>query len=221
MAHFQLLSNLYLFICMAISFSYGVFRFFRKGKALYLQLIICGIGCMMFGRLFRVVRILTGGNLPIGFHVGVLGIMGSFLFFFSANYGQMDSLTDDGSRLNIRYRLLALIAPVIVASGYIYIAFSDTTTENKVVCGTVMIAIMLSAYYSLKHLLFPDIEYGIIRCIRGYNFLVLVLALLCVAEMTLLIVGNWVPLLIVYILMGIVSLLVPPVLEKGVNQWTI
>ena len=81
MNYFLLFSNLAMFICMAISFTYGVVRFFKKGKALYLQMIVGGLGCMMLGRAFQVVTLLTRGMLPEGFHIGTLGIMGGFLFF--------------------------------------------------------------------------------------------------------------------------------------------
>ena len=81
MNYFLLFSNLAMFICMAVSFTYGVVRFFKKGKALYLQMIVGGLGCMMLGRAFQFITLLTRGTLPTGFHVGGLGIAGSFVFF--------------------------------------------------------------------------------------------------------------------------------------------
>ena len=84
MNYFMLYSNLAMFICMAVSFTYGVVRFFKKGKALYLQMIVGGLGCMMLGRAFQFITLLTRGMLPKGFHIGTLGIVGGFLFFLSA-----------------------------------------------------------------------------------------------------------------------------------------
>ena len=83
MNEFLLFSNLAMFVCMAVSFTYGVARFFKKGKALYLQMIVGGLGCMMLGRAFQFVTLLTRGFLPSGFHIGLLGIAGSFVFFLS------------------------------------------------------------------------------------------------------------------------------------------
>lgn len=216
-----LYTNTAMLICTIIAFIYGAFRFFRKGKAMYLQMIVCAIGCMMLGRLFRVVMIMTGGFIPDGFHVGILGWIGSFLFFFTANYGQMDSLVDDGGKDNTKYRLIAMAAPLVIAAGYIRIALSDTTLGNKIMYLIVVLLIMQASYYNLKHLIMPDVELGIIRSIRGYNLMALAFALLSMAEMTLWIVGNSITISLVCALNCVASLLIIPVLERGVKQWTI
>lgn len=216
-----LCTNTAILLCTAIAFIYGVIRFFHKGKALYLQMIVCAIGCMMLGRLFQVVVLLTEGYIPEGFHVGILGIIGGFMFFFSANYGQMDHLADDGKSDKMKYRLAALATPVIIVAGFIPIALSNTTLENKWTDFVVVLFIMQASYFNLKHLIMPDVELGIIRCIRGYNFLALIFALLSMAEMTLWIVGNDITIVLVCVLHCLASLLIMPVLERGVKKWTI
>lgn len=217
----RLYVNLAVLICTAIGFVYGIFRFFKKGKALYLQIIVCALGCMMLGRLFQVVMLLTEGGIPNGFHVGILGTIGGFWFFFSANYGQMDRLLDDGAKDKRKYRLLALLAPAVIAAGYIPIVLSDSTVEYKGVCVVVVLFLMLASYFNLKHIIMPDVELGIIGCIRNYNVLALALALLTMAEMILWIDGNPIALWFVYTLLCLVSLAIVPVLERGVKKWTI
>jgi cell division protein FtsW (lipid II flippase) len=210
-----------MFICMAVSFTYGVVRFFKKGKALYLQMIVGGLGCMMLGRVFQFVTLLTRGMLPEGFHIGTLGIVGGFVFFLSANYGQMDKLLDDGAKENRKYRLLGLLAPLLMAGIYCLIFFFNPGLESMIVYGVMTAIIMFASYFNLKHFIFPDVEFGIIRSIRGYNLIALLLGVLSVGEITLMLWNKTVPLLILYIAICVVSIAVVPVLEKGVKKWTI
>ena len=74
---------LYLSLAMTVSagvgFVYGLYRFFRDESALYVRMIIFSVGCAMFGRLFETLQYLVNGELGSGFHVGMLGIVGSFL----------------------------------------------------------------------------------------------------------------------------------------------
>ena len=221
MNYFMLFSNLAMFICMAVSFTYGVVRVFKKGKALYLQMIVGGLGCMMLGRAFQFVTLLTRGMLPEGFHIGTLGIVGGFLFFLSANYGQMDRLLDDGSVENRKYRLLGLLAPLAIAVIYCFVFLFRIETESIIVNAIMTAIVMFASYFNLKHFIFPDVEFGIIRSIRGYNLIALLLAVLSVGEIVLLLWGNMIPILILHVAICVVSLAIVPILEKGVKKWTI
>lgn len=221
MNDFLLFSNLAMFICMAVSFTYGVIRFFKKGKALYLQMIVGGLGCMMLGRAFQFVSLLTRGMLPEGFHIGTLGIVGGFVFFLSANYGQMDKLLDDGAKENGKYRLLGLLAPLVIAGIYAFVFLFRIEAESVAVYGIMTAIIMFASYFNLKHFIFPDVEFGIIRSIRGYNLIALLLAVLSVGEMILLLWNKLIPLLILYVAICAVSVAIVPILEKGVKKWTI
>ena len=214
-------SNLAIFICTAISFTYGAIRFFKKGKALYLQMIVGGLGCMMLSRAFLFITLLTNGSLPDGFHVGMLGVVGGFLFFLSANYGQMDKLLDDGARENRKYRLIPLIAPCVFAGVYASLFFIPAAADNRVIYGIMMAIIMFASYFNLKHLIFPDVEFGIIRSIRGYNLIALLLALLSAGEIVLLALNIEIALIILYAVICIVSIAIVPILERGVKKWAI
>ena len=110
--------NMWIFICSLIGSVYGFKTFFKPKKALYLKMITCGIVCLMFSRLFYVIYLLTQGELNRGFDIGVFGIIGSFMFLFSANYGQMDGLVDDGSKEFVETRITALIAPMVIVIIY-------------------------------------------------------------------------------------------------------
>lgn len=208
-------------VCAFLGFNYGLARFFRERKALYTRMIVFGIGSAMFGKLFETLSLFAFGEISSGFHIGVLGVISSFLFFFTANYGQMDSLVDDGSRRYRKYRLLALIAPAVVAGLYVvYLHFSGFHA-GAVVHLVEAFVIALAAYYHLKHLIIKDVDYGIIRSIRSYNLIALIYAFLCMMEMILTSApfsGVW--LVILAILKCVVLLIFVPVLEMGVKKWT-
>lgn len=207
-------------ISAAAGFGYGLFRFFRKKSALYIKMIVFGIGCAMLGRLFETLQIFSNGEIHSGFHVGMLGVVGSFLFFFTANFGQMDSLVDDGSKQFRKYRLIALAAPVVVVALYVLYFLQTGFGENTVVNGVVSIIISLAAYFHLKHLIIPDVDYGVIASIRKYNLLALIYAFLCMAEILFTSIKLPVVSIIIYVLLCITLIVFVPVLEGGVKKWT-
>ena len=208
-------------ICAATGFIYGLVRFFRKKTALYLRMIVFGVGCSMLGRLFETLQLFVNGQLTSGFHVGMLGIVGSFLFFFTANYGQMDSIVDDGSKQFRKYRLIGMIAPLGVIALYVVLLVVKGISESTVVLGVQSAVIALASYYHLKHLTIQDVDYGLIRSIRSYNLIALIYACLCMAEM--LVENIAFPTActaIVLALQCVAMLVIVPVLERGVKKWT-
>ena len=162
---------------------FGLIRYLRNKHPLYFRMIVFGILCTMLGRAFELLQVFINGWITDGFHVGVLGIVGSFKFFFSANYGEMDMLADDKSARLRKYWLFALFAPAVILGIYaVYFAMKGFC-EASVVKGCVALFISMASYYHLKHLIIPDVEDGLIRSIRGYNLIALVYAVLCMCEM--------------------------------------
>ena len=98
MAKLLLIENLAVFLCAAAGFAYGAFRWLRPRQPLYASMIVLGLGCVMLGHLFQCIWLWTGAGLTDRFQIGVLGVAGAFSFFFSANFGQIDSLVDDGGK---------------------------------------------------------------------------------------------------------------------------
>ena len=213
--------SLALTVAAAVGFGYGLFRFFRDESALYVRMIIFGVGCAMLGRLFETLLILVNGNLENGFHVGMLGIIGSFLFFFSANFGQMDSIVDDGSKKYLKTRLISFVAPLVIIAVWVLIAVSKGVNRTTIPLGVETLFIALASYYHFKHLIIQDISFGLIKAIRSYNLLSLIYALLCMAEM--LVKSFNIPdfcIIIVNSLQFVLLLAFVPVLERGVKKWT-
>ena len=218
--------ELALTISAGIGFVYGLFRFFRKDSAssdsgTYLRMIVFGLGCAMLGRLYGTLMLLVKGEYYPGFDVGMLGIIGSFLFFFSANFGQVDSVVDDGSKSCIKARMIALIAPLYVAALWCGVFAEYGVNELTISVGVEALALALASYFHLKHLIMKDTGSGILKSMRAYNLLALVYAVLCLSEV--LVDGSSLPPavpIILCVVECIVLLAFLPVLERGVKKWT-
>ena len=83
------------FACSIIGFIYGLRHLVRGRKAIFPKMVTGAIGCIALGRLYQLVRLATGGKIEGEFQLGILGVIGGLMFFFSANFGLMDSIADD------------------------------------------------------------------------------------------------------------------------------
>ncbi len=213
--------SLALTVSAGIGFGYGLYRFFRNKSALYVQMIVLGVGCTMLGRLFTTLLYLVNGEINEGFNVGMLGIIGSFLFFFSANFGQMDSIVDDGSPKFRKTRIIALAAPLTVGLIWCALAVIFGINSSSVWIGIEMLFLALASYFHLKHLIIDDVSHGLIRSIRSYNLLSLGYAFLCIMEVLAECFSfPFFCSLIICVLECAVLLAFVPVLERGVKKWT-
>ena len=221
MGNIVLMINGWILPCALIGMIYGIYHFFRPHKALYLQLITCGVGCLMFARLFYVIYMLTQGELNHGFHIGMLGIMGSFMFFLSANYGQMDGLVDDRTKTFRATRIKALFVPVLLACLYAVFYLKIETNEIRAAVGLLMLFILPCSYYNFKHVIIYDVDLGIISQLRKYNILAVVYAFLSVLEL----MGQYMEIRPLYIAsgigVGIICAVIIPVVKGGADKWTI
>ena len=211
--------NLAVVLCAAAGFLYGARLYLRPKKPLYASMIVLGLGCLMLGRLYQCVRLLTGSEITVSFQIGVLGIVGAFSFFFSANYGLIDSLVDDGSPAFARYRRIAWAGPALIALFYLPVVFSPIAAAGKVICTVVAVFIGLACYFHVKHLVIPDVDYGVVKCLRHYNALALALGAVSMLEMAALAWEiDWLVALVT-ILLCVISLAMVPVLDRGVKAW--
>lgn len=217
----ELIMNAIIFICALIGSVYGIRCFMREKKALYLQMITCGVLSMMVARLFQVVYLIIHGSLNHGFHIGMLGTIGSFLFFFSANYGQMDGLVDDHTARFRKTRIMSLLAPVIILISYVYFYTFTDDMELRICVGVVAFFMMLSTYYNFKHIIIYDVDLGIIASLKWYNILALVYAILTMVEYIAYYTFVWPVYIAACLGISIVAILILPVLKGGVSKWTI
>ena len=212
--------DLAIMVFAAIGFISGASEYLRPHRPLYASMIVLGTGCIALGRAYTFMRVLTG--LPVNgvFHAGILGTVGAFAFFFSSNYGQIDSLVDDGGDDFIKYRASALLGVAAAAAIYIWILYSPVPRAEKISDGIAAAAIALASYFHLKHIFIPDVDYGVVSCLRGFNVLALIYGMLCMLEMAVSAYGYRLPLAVICVFQCIVAVLLVPVMKKGVHEWS-
>ena len=110
---------------------------------------------------------------------------------------------------------------LLEAEAVAVIAFSGQSTVLRLTYAAVLTFIMLAAYFNLKHLLIRDVEGGIIKSIRGYNLLALLLELLYAAEILFDSFNMYKPKSIVYLLMSLCLIAIIPVLRKEITSWKV
>ncbi len=81
----------------------------------------------------------------------------------------MDSLVDDKSAAFRKNRLIALAAPVVILGLFVVYLFLSEFGKNSIIYGIEALVIALAAYYHLKQLIIPDVDYGVTRCLRLYK----------------------------------------------------
>ena len=109
--------NLGILLCATVGFVVGAIRYLRPKKPLYASMIVLGLGCVLLGRLYQCVRLLTGSALTEHFQIGVLGAAGAFSFFFSLSINQVVCILS--SILSFFYSIISLsVSPLVSPSLY-------------------------------------------------------------------------------------------------------
>ena len=217
-----LIANIITCVGAFSGFLYGAIRFFRPRASVYAQMITLAAGCMSLGRLYQVIRIVTIGESFDEFHLGLLGVIGCLLFLFSANFGLMDRIVDDGSKEYTKYRLLPAAAPALVTAFFLlFFLLSDQPRTVIIASFFVSVFVAEASYYNLKHLIFPDVEDGFFRCMRPYNLLALVFEFLSLSELFCLSRGLSLLVFITGVLMGILLPAIVLAVDRGIKKWSI
>lgn len=213
-----LLSELFMLAGSLAGFTYGTVVFLSKKTPLYAKMITGAVGCMMFGYLLAVIRRISGFE-ERAFRIDYLSYIGVFLFLLTANEGIMDGLADDGSKGFRKYRLTALAAPLVIVLAFVPAALSEAPAVSKVFCGVIALFAAAASYFNFKHAIFPDVEFGVIRCVRGYNLLALAYAVLHMGTLASRANGAETVTLILSVLTCADVILILPVLKRGIERW--
>ena len=204
------------------SLIYGLKHFFKKGKPLFLQSITMAMASHALGSVYHICQSLTSDDIVEGFTPAYLGRIGFFLFLLTASYGQLDRIVDDGSSKMRPARILALAAPVMAILLYIPNALiDDVTIATKIVYALVWIPSIFCVYFSLKHAIIPDLDFGFIKAIKPYNVFALLLSfseLLCLTAWDY---YDPVPMAIAAAVFGALCVCTMLFAKKGVEKWTI
>lgn len=216
-----LIANIIVCVCALVGFVCGETQFFRPKKALYAQMITLSLGCIAFGRLYNIIRLMTGGSITDSFQLGFLGMIGSLMFFFSSNFGTVDSLVDDRSKKFKKYRLIAFAAPVAAVLLYAgLILFGEVSPLWKLQGAVLTLFVIPASYFNLKHLIFPDVDFGVVKCLRKHNLLALVYEVSIFFECYAMSHDNELITLICCCVTGLITALIMPTVVRGVKKWT-
>ena len=204
------------------SFIYGMKKFFKKGKPLFLQSITMAMGCHALGTIYHLCQTLTMESVLEGFTPAYLGRIGFFLFLITASYGQTDGIVDDRTSKIRPSRYISLIAPVCAALLYLPNALMpDLPTATKISVLLVWLPALFSVYFNLKHSIIPDFDFGFVKAIKPYNILAVSLGfaeLLCLTAWDYLYNTQLVIFSIVFAILCVAMMFSA---KKGVEKWTI
>ena len=204
------------------SFMYGLSKFFKKGKPLFLQSITMAMGCHALGSVYHLCQTLTTETVLEGFTPAYLGRIGFFLFLITASYGQMDRIIDDGSKRIKPYRYVALIAPILAALLYVPNAIiEELPLPTKIATLMVWLPAVVAVYYNVKHAIIPDFDFGFIKAIKPYNILAACLGLAELLCLTAWDYFNDILLVISSFAFAILCVVMMLVARKGAEKWTI
>lgn len=162
---------------------YGICAFFFKKAALYFRILTLATLCYASCALFKALYYLCYSEDIKGLGITFLCYFGCFLSLFCANYGQYNTLIDDGSRRFRKYRISAVAAPVFTLGLLLYYILSNvenTTVFNNVINFIGYFPAVLASYYNLKHFLVPDMDFTFIRWIRRINLCALLIECLSI-----------------------------------------
>ena len=203
-------------------FIYGINKFFKKGKPLFLQSITMAMGCHALGSIYHVCQTLTTQTVLEGFTPAYLGRIGFFLFLIAASYGQMDRIVDDGSKNTRPSRYIALIAPVFAVLLYLPNGLmEDLPLSTKIAVSLVWLPAIFSVYFNLKHAIIPDCDFGFVKAIKPYNIFAV-----CLGFSELLCLTAWdylesIPLVVSALIFSVFCVGTVISAKKGAEKWTV
>ena len=203
------------------SLIYGLVNFFKKGTPLFLQSLTMAMASYFLSVTYHLCQTFTSEVILDSFTPAYLGRIGFFMFFITASYGQLDRIVDDRSPKMRPARLIAFIAPICAALLYIPNYFAISPYFTKISYALIWIPAVVSVYFSLKHAIIPDLDFGFIKAIKPYNVCVLLLSFSELLSLTAWDYFNshWVA--VTSIVFGILCICTMIAAKKGVKKWTI
>ncbi len=218
-----LISNIYLLLCSCSGLIFGLHgRFGGKKSPGYFYFVLSAILSTVLSRLYYVITIALYGGLPQTFNLGFLGYAAALLFICMANYGSIDKLADDRRTLPMRYRIIPVIVPVIeLAAAILAVIYSGISMSIRLFFLLFSVIAGFAGYINVKHLIIPDVDFGIVKSIRGYNLIAFLVGLLSIAEIGFSVYGYNRAIIFVQIVLGVFYAALVPVLSREVKKWTI
>lgn len=210
--------------CVTVSFAisiaafiYGVFAL-KKGGPMCFMLFIFAIGCYALKELWTVVNLLYYGvGQP---NLSILGMFGCFCFLYSADFGQLDSVVDEGGVSSKSARLYANIAPVlifVIVCIFAVHSIIDMEYSKAIWISISYIPGALAAYYNLKHLLLKDDAMGFLQMTKMCNYMSL--AYIFLSSTALLFMENEIIYSLSSVLLAFILVALAFSCKKGLKIW--
>lgn len=207
-------------ISSMFAFSYGAMISFKKQGVLFLQIITCAFFCFLLGDLYDFFYLLCIGIPAQGFSIGNLGYVGGMFFLLSSYYGAMDRIGDSGGREFRKYRIISFVAPIFNLLVFIFGCYIFRAKSIDFISIIFSIVICAVSYFALKHLILPDIDFGVLKVMRVYNFFILIL---CIIQnfYNITYILNLNEIFYVKLLVSSLVLILLPIANRGVKRWSI
>lgn len=220
--NFTFFTNLYMLICSGFGTFFGIAQFMRKKRPpMYFLFILFAIMSAFLSRIYYFVNIAMYGSVPDVFNLGFIGYAAMFLYMFFANYGQIDCLVDDRKTLKLRYRIIPVILPAAeLLFAFYSLLFGSVDITIRISFVVISVIAGFSGYLNIKHFIIPDVDFGIVKSIRGYNLIAFLIGIFSLTEIGLSIFEHNGIIFYIQIVLGILYAAAIPVLNSEVKKWT-
>ena len=142
------------------AFIFGLYVCYKKKCPLYFRLLFFGVGCFFLEEIYYLTDYICIGNWSDSFSFACFGSGGCYAFMFSANYGLIDGIVDDGCSNSKAAKRTGRLAPIILALIFIVCSVYSYKTNGRLLPMVLMLISKFmafpAAYFQLKHLVLKD-----------------------------------------------------------------
>jgi hypothetical protein len=96
---------------------------------------------------------------------------------------------------------------------------SDVTLLWKILGAVMTVFIIPTSYFNLKHLIFPDVDFGVVKCLRPYNLLALIYEVAIFAECFAMSRNNELVTIVCCCVIGLITIAMIPLIVRGFEKW--
>ena len=216
----NLIFEIVAFLIAVFSFLFGAVKLFKKGKPLYMQILVCAAGCFAIEQISFMVNLWCGVQENVS--VNMLGVFGCNLFLLSANYGTLDKIVDDGTCTK-KIKILSFIAPAITCALILtaFFAWKNYDLFFAFVSAFVLLPSIPASYFNLKHILLPADSNIFLRTTTPCNVAALIYYFLNASVATLSVLGDLALDGFISALMSVDMLLLVIFSVRGAKKWKI
>ena len=185
-------------------------------KPIFLLCVYMGILCFFLYQVWNLCNYLWIGSDSGTYMVSGLSNAGFYLFLFTASYGALDSLVDDGTKSFRKYRRKGALGSIVVTFFWII------TIDRDNGFGTVIVGITLTilSYIIIKHIVIPDVENGFVVTLRKYYIIIRIMIIIRVIEILLTAIEAPDHLISLLRFLGAaLSIWVFPLAYRGAKKW--